>query len=321
MTTNRPFSIRTKPQRPILRPNSSICLTGFQNKQQRRQLIATIAKLGARHCPELTLFQDPPTHLVVHESIIYEKVPSPKIQAVMEYNLGLRESVDDHVNESDSMVIHVVSSKWLEQCLLKRKHLDEVKFCPLEVENDDNDFGVDQADIVGNQVGAEGRPSSAHTSMLSYQSSNSISREKQSIMFPYRLDDVYKEIDLRTLPLSKACDLLLKSGNYCADYINCPIFSHCQFFLLGFDNENEVDEGQIRRRRKRHCAKFAEDTLSGKMAALLRMGLGTNCWDIHERLTHIIVNDDYEFSLNSTQRSHNGEDACTAAMVRIDELR
>ena len=105
-------------------------------------------------------------------------------------------------------------------------------------------------------------------------------------------------VDISGLPLEKACDVLLDDTDDQREddrYILAPY----QFYLIGFDSMTSSG-GKMKRRKIRN---HSVGTIREKIAALIRRKFGTTCWDLHERITHVIVREDCEEHLWDGARS------------------
>jgi len=109
---------------------------------------------------------------------------------------------------------------------------------------------------------------------------------------------VYRGVDISGLPLEKACDVLLDEADDQREddrYILAPY----QFYLVGFDSM--ISSGGKKKRRKVRNHLVA--TIREKIATLIRWKFGTTCSDLHERITHVIVQEDCEEHLWDGARS------------------
>ena len=110
-------------------------------------------------------------------------------------------------------------------------------------------------------------------------------------------DDDDDDLDfsgVASLSVGEALDqLLLSSDAGLRSVPPGPLFSRCQFCLLGFDGQN----GRAARKRGSRTSndKLCGDEraqLKGKLCKLIRRELGTILWELSEHVTHLIVADD-----------------------------
>ena len=144
-----------------------------------------------------------------------------------------------------SKQIQVVQPSWLEACQQQNCRVDEKDFLWTRVNNKEN--GSRSQD----EKNGDNRKRK-HTQ----ESSLSGKKSKQQQL---------------VLSLNQALLLQAESPGGVASFPN-PLFSSCQFYLVGFDTD-------------------VADAERTKLCRLLRRGMGTIYWDFHEGITHVIVHD------------------------------
>jgi len=88
------------------------------------------------------------------------------------------------------------------------------------------------------------------------------------------------------------CEKLLSPGFLAHN----ALFSMCYFYLVGFDEDTlDIDETPNYAETK----KVSENSGEGKKSLLqiIRRGMGTNLWNVHESITHVIVGDGLDTKL------------------------
>ena len=90
-----------------------------------------------------------------------------------------------------------------------------------------------------------------------------------------RCQDNDDAVDLMCLPIHEACNLVMQQQNS----LISSVFSQCQFYVLTSKGCNEM--------------------FSSPLARCIRIGLGTNCWEVHEKITHFVLAfDDNQVNVN-----------------------
>lgn len=110
-------------------------------------------------------------------------------------------------------------------------------------------------------------------------------------------DDDDDDLDfggVASLSVGEALDKLLSSQMGRGSVPPGPLFSRCQFCLLGFDGQNGRATTRKRGSRTSNDNRGGDERaqLKGKLCKLIRRERGTILWELSEHVTHLIVADD-----------------------------
>ena len=264
-SSSRPFSIvpykkqKQKQQEQQLLSSCTICLTGFTDRTEKQQLIALISKYGGIYTPNLQ-FEQLPSHIIVktyeqqNQVLYYDS--TDKLEFVLEYNKesSTRSSSEEYEDDDRKRIIHVVSAEWLLACANSKRLVPEMVYNPITAVSQKNCGSMNNLELENDSSSTLESQSSSQELFLSISSNGNGNTGKH-------------KIDLMQLPLHEAYDLVIQHHKSISS-MSC-VFAQCQFYIL--------------------TSKGAGDTHSSPLARCIRMGLGTNCWEVHERITHFVV--------------------------------
>ena len=97
------------------------------------------------------------------------------------------------------------------------------------------------------------------------------------------------------------------SSYFYSKYVSSSLFVSCHFLLVGFDNDNDNNDndgvnGQNGALLSSSSTSSSLLSFKNKLCKLIRRGQGTIYWDIHPRITHIIVH------YHPSRNRHDGSD-------------
>jgi len=107
-------------------------------------------------------------------------------------------------------------------------------------------------------------------------------------------DDDHDIGEVRSLSVGEAMDKLLSSDmDTGRRSFPSPLFSRCQFCLLGFDGQNSLAARKRGSRSKNDNGGDGECAqLKRKLSKLIRRERGTILWELSDQVTHLVVADD-----------------------------
>jgi len=152
--------------------------------------------------------------------------------------------------------IWVVSPLWLKVCEQEQSHVNETNYV----------LNTNSSDSSRSRAGENDQDTKKRkgSSLLSNTDINHTKNRKQHLL--QLLDDALQ------ITAAAAAPRAASSPTCVASFPN-PVFSSCQFYLVGFNADTDI------------AIEYQE------LCKLISMGMGSIFWDYHENITHVIVHD------------------------------
>ena len=181
--------------------------------------------------------------------------------------------------------IHIVTPEWLDACYKTQAYVKEAKYL-LVVRSESEEVDATKAE-----------PPSADTTDTMEESVDELlsNYNNESVAQNENIDNNNDNSNTKNW---KKCD---------SSTAPCSLFASCHFLLVGFDEEDQDCEIGNEKRVEQEgtagtCKKRTIKSFKMKLCKLIRRAKGTIYWDMHPKITHIIVHNDTKHRLHDSLR-------------------